>query len=57
MKTVIAQGLQCVIKDKLAPAEIIFTQAQLLPDFQRLPLLAFVHICLAVIANKKSKER
>lgn len=57
LKAVIAQGLQCVIKDKLVPAEIIFTQAKLLPDFQRLPLKAFVHICLAVIANKKSKER
>eukprot|EP00731_Ephydatia_muelleri_P001488 Em0001g1488a len=57
LKLVIAQGLQCVIKDKLGPAEIIFTQAMQLPDFQRLPLLAYVHICLAVIANKKTKER
>ena len=51
----IAHGLQCVVKSKLDKAEIIFTQALQLPEFQRVPLKAFVYICLAVVANKRRK--
>jgi len=48
--------LQCVVKSKLNEAEIIFTQALHLPDFQRVPLKAFVYICLAIIMNKRKKQ-
>jgi len=53
---VISHGLQCVVKGKLDEAEIIFSHALYLPDFQRVPLKAFVFICLAVIANKRKKQ-
>ena len=51
----LSHGLQCVVKGKLEEAEVIFTQALYLPDYQRVPLKAFVYICLAVIANKRKK--
>ena len=44
-----------MVKNKLEEAEIIFTQALHLPDFQRVPIKAFVYICLAIIANKRKK--
>jgi hypothetical protein len=52
---VIAHGLQCVVKNKHSAAEIIFTQALFLPDFQRIELKAFVYICLAVVAYRRHK--
>ena len=56
IKLVLSHGLQCVVKGKLAEAEIIFSQALYLPDFQRVPIKAFVYICLAVIANKRVNQ-
>ena len=55
LKQVIAHGLQCVVKNKHSAAEIIFTQALFLPDFQRIELKAFVYICLAVVAYRRHK--
>ena len=55
LKQAISHGLQCVVKNKLDEAEIIFTQALHLPEFQRISLRAFAYICLAVIANKRRK--
>jgi hypothetical protein len=55
LKQVIAHGLQCVVKNKHSAAEIIFTQALFLPDFQRIELKAFVYICLAVVAYRRQK--
>ena len=55
LKLIISHGLQCVVKSKLEEAEIIFTQTLHLPDFQRVPIKAFVYICLAIIANKRKK--
>ncbi len=55
MKVIISHGLQCVVKGKLEEAEVIFTQALMLPDFQRIELKSFVYICLAVVANKRQK--
>jgi len=56
LQQIISHGLQCVVKSKLNEAEIIFTQALHLPDFQRVPLKAFVYICLAIIMNKRKKQ-
>ena len=56
LELVLSHGLQCVVKGKLTEAEIIFSQALYLPDFQRVPLKAFVCICLAVVANKRMKQ-
>ncbi len=56
MKLIISHGLQCVVKGKLDEAEVIFTQALLLPDFQRIELKSFVYICLAVVANKRQNK-
>lgn len=56
LKMIISHGLQCVVKGKLDEAEVIFTQAILLPDFQRIELKAFVYICLAVVANKRQSK-
>ena len=56
MKVLISHGLQCVVKGKLEEAEVIFTHALLLPDFQRIQLKAFVYICLAVVANKRQSK-
>ena len=53
MKLVLSHGLQCVVKGILDKAEIIFSHALYLPDFQRVPLKAFVYICLAVVAKKR----
>ena len=55
LKQVIAHGLQCVVKNSHSLAEIIFTQALFLPDFQRIELKAFVYICLAVVAYRRHK--
>lgn len=55
LKQVIAHGLQCVVKNRHSAAEIIFTQALFLPDFQRIELKAFVYICLAVVAYRRQK--
>ncbi len=55
LELVLSHGLQCVVKGKLHEAEIIFSQALYLPDFQRVALKAFVYICLSVIANKRLK--
>ena len=55
LKQTIAHGLQCVVKSKLDEAEVIFSQALLLPEFQRITLKSFAYICLAVIANKQRK--
>ena len=57
LQQVISHGLQCVVKGNLEQAETIFTHALYLPDFQRLPLKAFVYICLAVLANKRNKQK
>ncbi len=56
LKVILSHGLQCVVKGKLKDAEIIFTQAMLLPDFQRIELKAFLYICLAVVANKRQSK-
>jgi hypothetical protein len=56
LELVLSHGLQCVVKGKLDEAEIIFSQALYLPDFQRVPLKSFVYICLGVTANKKLKQ-
>ena len=56
LKQVMLHGLQCVVKNKIEEAEVIFTQALYLPLFQRVPLKAFVYICLAVIADKRRKS-
>lgn len=56
LELVLSHGLQCVVKGKLPEAEIIFSQALFLPDFQRVPLKAFVCICLAVLANKRMEK-
>lgn len=55
LKQAISHGLQCVVKNKLDEAEIIFTHALHLPEFQRISLKAFAYICIAVIANKRRK--
>jgi hypothetical protein len=55
LKQVIAHGLQCVVRNKHSAAEIIFTQALFLPDFQRIELKTFVYICLAVVAYRRQK--
>jgi len=49
-------GLQCVVKGKLDEAEVILTQALMLPDFQRVELKAFLYISLAVVANKRHSK-
>jgi len=56
LRQIITHGLQCVVKSKLNEAEIIFTQALHLPDFQHVPLKAFIYICLAIIMNKRKKQ-
>ena len=53
LRMVIAHGLQCVVKKKHSAAEVIFTQALFLPDFQRIELKAFAYICLAVVAYRR----
>lgn len=56
LELVLSHGLQCVVKGKLNEAEIIFSQALFLPDFQRVAIKSFLYICLAVIANKRIKQ-
>ena len=55
LKLIISHGLQCVVKRKFDEAEVILSQALHLPDFQRVPLKAFLYICLAVVADKRKK--
>lgn len=55
LKLIISHGLQCVVKRKFDEAEIILSQALHLPDFQRVPLKAFLYICLGVVADKRKK--
>ena len=50
-------GLFYMAQDRLSDAEILFSHALHLPDFQRPEMKAYSLICLAMVLNKKRKNR
>ena len=44
-------------QDRLSDAEVLFSHALHLPDFQRPEMKAYSLICLAMVLNKKRKNR
>lgn len=50
-------GLFYMAQDRLNDAEVLFTHALHLPDFQRPEMKAYSLICLAMVLNKRRKNR
>ena len=50
-------GLFYMAQDRLSDAEVLFSHALHLPDFQRPEMKAYSLICLAMVLNKKRKNR
>ena len=50
-------GLFYMAQDRLSDAEILFSHALHLPDFQRPEMKAYSLICLAMVLNKKRRNR
>ena len=50
-------GLFYMAQDRLSDAEILFSHALHLPDFQRPEMKSYSLICLAMVLNKKRKNR
>jgi len=50
-------GLFYMAQDRLDNAEVLFSHALHLPDFQRPEMKAYSLICLAMVLNKKRRNR
>jgi len=50
-------GLFYMAQDRLSDAEVLFTHALHLPDFQRPEMKAYSLICLAMVLNKQRKSK
>lgn len=57
LKQVMMSGLFYMAQDRLNDAEVLFTHALHLPDFQRPEMKAYSLICLAMVLNKKKKDK
>ena len=57
LKQVMMSGLYYMAQDRLEDAEVLFSHALHLPDFQRPEMKAYSLICLAMVLNKKRKNR
>ena len=57
LKQVMMSGLFYMAQDRLDDAEVLFSHALHLPDFQRPEMKAYSLICLAMVLNKKRKNR
>ena len=57
LKQVMMSGLFYMAQDRLSDAEVLFSHALHLPDFQRPEMKAYSLICLAMVLNKKRKNR
>ncbi|XP_065912416.1 uncharacterized protein [Dysidea avara] len=57
LKQVMMSGLFYMAQDRLSDAEVLFTHALHLPDFQRPEMKAYSLICLAMVLNKQRRSK